>query len=886
MRFVKRLKSLNVKFLLLLLPPLVVVALALAVGHGYLSYRYAEKGVHIKHDRLSALFADLMGPHLFRHDPHVIKDILRGIIIDPDVAAITIFDLRGAKIASAEAQNTPKPEDTIEVVRTISLETTAGEMSPPLGSILVRFDLSRARTAALNEMARDIFSILLTVLIVIVGMIMLNRFLVTRPLRRLTASVKAGAMSDGSHQRVVWDSDDEIGTVIRSFNEAQERRKDEYAALQRSRRLLADSESRARAIAEAIPVPVIIEWLSDGTAVYTNATARQSLCKNQGELPPHLLSSLFVVDRERQLFFDSINRGDSVENQETLLARPSGGRFWGSLAARRIDLDGRRAVLCAIHDISDHREAEAALQAAKAAADETSRAKDLFLANTGHEIRTPLNAILGLSRLALNTDLTPEQWEHLNRIEISATLLLGLVDDVLDFSKIGTQELELVEEPFPFADLINAIAAIHSGGAEAKGLKFTVSQSGVIPPAVIGDSVRLARILNNLLSNAIKFTDSGEITLNILGRKAETPGRVILRFTVRDTGPGILPNRVPSMFKPFIQGDASLTRQHGGTGLGLAIVQSLVEQMGSKVDVDTRPGAGAAFSFELAFDEVSLTDTDQHAVRRTAPSLTGKRILVVEDNEINLIVVQKILQRAGAAIEPAENGIAALVALETEAQRFDAILMDIQMPEMDGHEATKKIRKFLSASELPIVALTANASLRERSKCLEDGMNDYLTKPVDPDILVATMARVMEGRDAENDILPPTPSPTPPPTAVSHEPAQHGDLPGLDVSDAMSRMGGDFDLFTELLRMFHGIYVNGLDAIQDPLDNGDLDEARRAAHSLKGVASNISAMALHKAAAKLETTIKERGSAEDIAEDLALVKNELTPVIETAARFA
>lgn len=885
MRFFQRVKSLEAKILLLLMPPLVIVALAVSIAHGVIAYRQALNNFEIKQTRLSTLFTEHLGEHILSEDRHLIENALKAIALDPDVLFVTVFDRKGAQLAHVISPTFATDAQPVDIVRPISAEVIAGKSLPALGSLLIRFDRSRARTAAINEVTRDIISVMFIVAVLITGIMILNRTLIGRPLHRLAASVAAGEKNN-AYAKVDWDTDDEIGVVIRTFNATQEERKIEYAALLRNRRLLADSETRARMIAEAIPVPVVIQWMADESVFYTNAAARDMLCPGVESPPDRVLENLFADQREQERFTDALRQGFVINNQESLLQRPDGRRFWGALAARRIDLDGRRAVLCTIHDISPHKEAEVALQAAKEAADNANHSKDMFLANTGHEIRTPLNAILGLSRLALSTDLTPEQWEHLSRIEVSASMLLGLVDDVLDFSKIGSETLELANEPFRFNDLLNGLSFIHDSAAEEKGLTLTVEQSGTIPTTIIGDQVRLSRILNNLLSNAVKYTEQGSITLRAHGEKSSESEKTIVRFTVRDTGPGMDRSKVSTLFQPFVQGDSSLTRKHGGTGLGLAIVKSIVSQMGSHVEVDTAPGKGSAFSFEVAFDSASEEETDRRLAYRQVPSLAGKRLLLVEDNEINRIVAQKILFRAGAAIEPAENGLAALATIETGADRFDAIIMDLQMPEMDGHEATRKIRESFSAEELPIIALTAHAHGAERERCLNEGMNDYLTKPIDPDVMVATIARIINASNEAHHtqgLAPVTASPPPPPIKT---PRDERDLPGLDVNDAMSRMGGDFDLYKELLQMFHGIYINGLGVIRTPIVNGEMEEARRAAHSLKGVAGNISAIALHKAAAKLEMTIKEGGAPEAIATQLANVESELKPVLETTAQFA
>ncbi|MBL8306649.1 MAG: PAS domain S-box protein, partial [Rubrivivax sp.] len=469
---------------------------------------------------------------------------------------------------------------------------------------------------------------------------------------------------------------------------------------------------------------------------------------------------------------DAMLRDGGTLRHEERFVRSDGGAFWARITARRFRHSGDDAMLAIIEDVTAEHEAADALQRGKELAESANRAKSAFLANMSHEIRTPMNAILGLTHLLRRDASDAVQRDRLAKVSEAASHLLLVINDVLDLSKIEAGQLRLEEADFSLDTMITGALALVDERARAKGLVLSVSHVGV-PDALRGDPTRLAQALVNLLSNAVKFTERGSVDLQVeaLGREGD---RRLLRFTVRDTGIGIAAGQLSTLFEPFMQADSSTTRRFGGTGLGLAITQRLAAQMGGEVGVSSEPGIGSRFWFTAWLQAARVAvpvaapdkDPDQaeQALRFQA---AGRRVLLVEDNPINQEVAHELLRSVGLAVTLAQDGAEALAA--AGQRHFDLVLMDVQMPVMDGLEATRRLRALASTRHVPIVAMTANALNEDRAACLAAGMDDHIAKPVDPVGLYRVLRRwlALEGTPAESG----GPLPDPPPPAAASDAA-------------------------------------------------------------------------------------------------------------------
>jgi len=382
------------------------------------------------------------------------------------------------------------------------------------------------------------------------------------------------------------------------------------------------------------------------------------------------------------------------------------------------------------------------LRRAKDAAEEASRLKSQFLANMSHDLRTPMNGVIGMTALALNTELSEQQRDYLTTVQNSAESLLCLLNDILDFSKIEAGKLTLEAIPFDLREVVEQTIKSLRVGADEKALALSWSVDPAIPARLVGDPVRFRQILTNLVSNAIKFTDRGRVDVEV---RLESAARdeTVLRVAVRDTGIGIPPEKIETIFQPFTQADGSTTRRFGGTGLGLSISSRLAELMGGRIWVESEVGKGSVFFVRLRFAAAPAEVVEPSAApAQDGPRATpGLRILVAEDNPINQKVAARILELEGHQVTLAGDGRQALELAAREP--FDLILMDVQMPGLSGLEAARLIRERERAagSHIPIIALTASAMKGDRERCLEAGMDDYLSKPLRPSALREMIAR-------------------------------------------------------------------------------------------------------------------------------------------------
>ena len=566
----------------------------------------------------------------------------------------------------------------------------------------------------------------------------------------------------------------------------------------------------------------IVETAGDGCIVDANPAAASLFALPPKALPGRRLDALLVLDAAQRARFDRhlVRLAEQgIHRSELETPRAEGGVT--TLEWTSIDL-GDGATLHHFDDISERRAALEAQQQARQAAEDAAQAKSRFVASISHEIRTPLSAILGVSELALRAKPPEPFAERFSRIQEAAELLLALLNQVLDFSRAEAGKVDLERMPFSLDALLARVRAVTAAAAEAKGLALRVDVDAGTPRALVGDATRLAQVLLNLLGNAVKFTAQGAVSLQV-GPVPEAPPR--LRFVVADSGKGIPREDAARLFQPFVQADASTTRLHGGTGLGLAISKRLVEAMGGTIALTSEPGRGTTVTVELslpAAPEGALEPRASPAAATAPPACAGRRVLIAEDTALNREWLTELLATSGAEVREARDGREA-VARALAPPAPELVLMDMHMPELDGVAAARQIRA--GGGRMPIVALTANTTPADRERCLAAGMDDFLPKPFAIDALWAVVAKWLP------------------------EPARGEPINARALADQFMNDRALHLRFAEKFLAAHGQVP---ERIRTLAAAGDVDEAVRLAHSLKGASALIGADALSATADRLQ----------------------------------
>ncbi|HXE40902.1 MAG TPA: response regulator, partial [Azonexus sp.] len=837
--------------------------------------------------------------------------------------------------------------------------------------------------------------------------------------------IRVLAEAQENMRRLLLKATDDLADANRTLEDKVEQR---TAALRRSEAELADQLAFQQALVDTIPYPIFYKGADTRFLGFNRAYEETFAVRRQDLIGKRVLDLDYLPEADRIAY----QAEDEQTIAETGMVRRempmpfSDGKIHETLyyVTGFARADGTPGGLVGTFvDIADQKAAQRAMAAAKETAEEATQMKSDFLANMSHEIRTPMNVIIGMSYLALGTQLDARQRNYIEKVNRSAGNLLGIINDILDFSKIEAGKMTMERVDFRLEDVMDDLAGLVGMKAEDKGLELLFNAAPDIPTALIGDPLRLGQVLVNLGNNAVKFTEHGEIVIGI-ERLAGTDQEVELHFWVGDSGIGMTPDQCGRIFSAFSQADASTTRKYGGTGLGLSISQKLVELMGGRIWVESDHGKGSVFHFTARFglqaqpalrrmfladellglrlllvddnaaardilsamarsfgldvetagdgtealhrfeqaaadgrpydlvlmdwkmptmDGVECLRQMQHKHQQASPTvimvtahgreeaashaaergvtlksvltkpvnpstlletigealnkgiavetrahekaddqlatrrrLAGAKLLLVEDNELNQELATELLRNAGISVRLAGNGQQALDILHRESD-FDGVLMDCQMPVMDGYETTREIRRNPRWTDLPVIAMTANAMAGEREKVIACGMNDHIPKPLKVDQMFATIAHW---------VTPAHPATPPAAEQSATEAGAFAELPGIDTRAGLATTMGNEKLYRRLLGKFRDGARDFASRFAAAQDDADPQAATRAAHSLCGSAGNIGARAVQAAAAELEQACRRGDSAERIAAALARTVDRLAPVIDGLQRLA
>ena len=552
---------------------------------------------------------------------------------------------------------------------------------------------------------------------------------------------------------------------------------------------------------------------------------------------------------------------EHYQQSEYTVELESNGRIFEVTCTPRFDHHGEfDGIMGIANDITEFRTSEKELKQHLDEANELRQAKEQFLANMSHEIRTPIHGIMSLSNLLLKSQLNPEQLTYLNAIKKSADNLLVIINDILDISKMDAEKMTFESTVFSVQEITGTCWELFRGKAEEKGITLIKTIDECLPEYIKGDPTRLSQIINNLVNNAIKFTHEGNVEISV--RLTETNEKCsMITFCVKDTGIGIAQNKLSTIFDMFTQAGDDITRKYGGTGLGLSIARKLVELQGGIIKVESTLGVGTKFCFSIPFDNPDPAELEALHRQSEEPESkidTNLRILVVEDNDINRLVINRIMKDWGVKIINAVNGLDALEKIKEHD--IDVVLLDIEMPEMNGYQCIREIRQSLPAPKnaIPVMAMTAHANVKERDKCINLGMNDYISKPFDPLDLKQKIAALSRKDLTQEAVVLDMEK------AEEVEPALIPKLTNLAYLKELS--DGNESFFTDFISLFLKNTPESMHELGNAITAKQWDRVRQAAHKMKPSFNYLGLKEANSIAASIEQDAKELTGLETMAE--------------------
>jgi PAS domain S-box-containing protein len=785
-----------------------------------------------------------------------------------NIAAFVVDDNLADQVAQGLLRNEVVSRVTIRAgSEMLADRQRPGEESPPDSTPLTRqlvspFDSSRTvgelvvvpASEALHHKVAEFSSTVTVILACVVGAVVVVVLLVvlqlvTAPIKRVSDQLHHRDIGERTRLRIPFGhAGSEIGILVDDINALIER-------------IVARDKLYGAIVTQAADIILLID-AETGYIIEANPAAHAQLGWERDELPA-LRAESIVPD------FD-LRRQDGMSNDavfEKSCKRKNGQCFDARISSGVIQTREHAYLVWLVSDITEQKRAAQELRLrrdelqqrvdeqtrdlmeARDRAEDLARAKSEFLANMSHEIRTPLNAVLGLARIGARDSADSAQRGTFGRILDAGKYLLGVINDILDMSKIEAGKMAVECCPFQLKAVVENAGCLVAEQASAKGLTYALDKSADLPDWVSGDAIRLQQILVNLLSNAVKFSERGEVRLCI------TRNGDGIHFTVIDSGIGMTPEQVARLFAPFEQADRSTSRRFGGTGLGLAISRRLANLMGGEIRVESTQGVGSKFSLQLplAPAQAAASQSSKVDIAPHGPRLKGLRVLAAEDIEVNRFVLEDLLEHEGAQVIFAENGLQAIERVEQAgADAFDVVLMDVQMPELDGYAATARVLAI--APDLPVIGLTAHALAEERQRSLAAGMRDHVTKPIDADALVAAVLGVCgPARPAAADSVPSSESETE--TVLPDTSRQGGAV--IDWPALLARFGGRQGIVHKLAKTALGSLRDQRATLRTAAHQRDSGTLHFIAHTLKGITGNLIASAAQEVASRCEACARE-----------------------------